>query len=112
MVREEFMNVTAWNNGTHKLDGNGYGVKIDAYDRDTNFKREWKTIFIDLEGESLPIEINIDKPSFWNDTCRELISVKIGKWLIKTGLAPWENRKPPQLALLQTQDNRFRLTRL
>jgi hypothetical protein len=105
------MKVTAWNNGSRHPDGNGYGLKIDAHDRDAFFKREWKTISLELEGESTPIEINIDKPSFWNDTCRELISVKIGRWLIKNGLAPWEQGSPTMLNLKQIHDNKFKLTR-
>lgn len=31
------MIVTAWNNGEHKQDGNGYGLKITPSDRDLYF---------------------------------------------------------------------------
>ncbi len=105
------MKVTAWNEGSHNSNGNGYGVKIAPIDRDRYFHREWKTILVSLDGEPGEIEINIDKPSFWNETCRELISVKIGKWLIKNQLAPWEYRNPPVLNLEQSTDRRFRLSR-
>jgi hypothetical protein len=105
------MKVKAWNNGSHHADGNGYGLKIDARDRDAFFRREWKTILLELEGESSPVKVNIDKDSFWNDTCRELISVRIGKWLIKNRLAPWIKGNPPVLTLTQIEGSRFRLTR-
>ena len=103
------MKVTAWNNGLHKSDGNGYGLKINLHDRDAMFQRDWKTIFIELPGEQTLVEINIDKESFWNKTCRELISVRIGKWLIKNGLAPWQPNRPPVLRLEQVKGNHFRL---
>jgi hypothetical protein len=105
------MIVTAWNNGSHHTDGNGYGLKINQRDRDAFFKRAWGTIMVELPGESSPVEINIDKDSFWNETCRELISVRIGKWLIKNKLTPWLKGNPPRLTLTPIAGNRFRLTR-
>ncbi len=105
------MIVKAWNNGSHRSDGNGYGIKIKAQDRDTFFRREWKTIILELEGDPVPVEININKPSFWGATCRELISIRIGRWIIKNGFTPWDNMKPPLLDLEQISDNNFRLIR-
>lgn len=105
------MIVTVWNNGIHHPDGNGYGIKLNSPDRDLHFKREWKKILIELEGDSIPAEVNIDKASFWNQTCKELISVKIGKWLIKNGLAPWPVGKPPLLELTQISGRQFRLSK-
>ena len=105
------MIVTVWNNGAHHPDGNGYGIKLSPNDRDKYFKREWKTISIELEGESIPAEVNIDKASFWNQSCKELISVKIGKWLIKNGLAMWPVGKPPVLEIAQVGERHFRLTK-
>ena len=103
------MIVKAWNNGTHNPDGNGYGIKLDPKDRDELFEKSWKSIQIVLEGESESIEVNIDKPSFWNETCCELISVEIGRWLIKNHPAPWEKRNPPKLELTRIIRNQFRL---
>lgn len=100
----------AWNNGSHSPDGNGYGIKINVQDRDRYFRAEWKTILLTLEGEPGILEININKPSFWNSTCRELISVDIGRWLIKHGLAPWLKGNPPKLILTQLEGNKFRLS--
>lgn len=103
------MKVKAWNNGSYTLDGNG--LKITAQDRDAFFRREWKTIWLQLAGESEPVEINVAKDSFWNETCRELISVRIGKWLLKNKLAPWRKGSPPVLTLKQLEGKRFLLTR-
>jgi hypothetical protein len=103
------MKVKAWNNGNHRTDGNGYGVKIEARDRDAILHREWKVILLELEGESASVEINIDKDSFWNSGCRELISVGIGRWLIHNQLAPWVKGHPPVLTLEPITLNRFRL---
>lgn len=54
----------AWNNGQHHNSGAGYRLKISAADRDKYFRREWKSAFMLLEGQSEPIEVNIAKPSF------------------------------------------------
>ncbi len=105
------MIVTAWNNGDHWKSGAGYGVKLDASDRDRFFRRDWKSIYLSLEGSSKVIEVNIAKPSFWGITCRELISVEIGRWLIRNGLVPWTKGNPPKLSLKQIDGNRFLLTK-
>ena len=103
------MIVNAWNNGMYSPDGNGFGIKLDPKDRDKYFDKGWKSIQIELEGELESIEVNIDKPSFWNDSCSELISVEIGKWMIKNSLVPWEKRNPPKLELTRIIRNQFRL---
>ena len=59
--------------------------------------------------DPVPVEININKPSFWGATCRELISIRIGRWIIKNGFTPWDNMKPPLFDLEQISDNNFRL---
>ena len=104
------MKVTVWNNGEHHSDGNGYGIKISSFDRDQYFLREWKTIQLEMDGEIPTVEINIDKDSFWNKSCRELISVEIGKWLIKNKLAPWMKGNPPHLELNKIEGRRFHLS--
>ena len=104
------MVVTAWNNGTQLKSGAGYGVKLNASDRDRFFQRDWKSIRLSLEGTSHVIEVNIAKPSFWETTCRELISAKIGRWLIRNGLAPWPKGHPPKLFLKHIDNNHFVLT--
>jgi hypothetical protein len=104
------MQVKAWNKGNHSKDGNGYGVKISIQDRDIYFRSEWKTIIVELEGETSAVEVNINKKSFWNETCRELISVRIGRWLLKNKLAPWTKGNPPILKLIHIVGNQFKLS--
>jgi hypothetical protein len=101
--------VTAWNNGAHNKSGAGYGVKLEVRDRDRFFRREWKTIILELEGFPDEIEVNIVKPSFWETTCRELINIEIGRWLIHNGLAPWPKGHPPKLSLECLEKNCFLL---
>jgi hypothetical protein len=103
------MIATAWNNGAHSRSGIGYGFKISSADRDAYFKREWKVILIEIEGEADTLEVNIDKDSFWDKTCRELTSVEIGHWLRRNGLAPWPLGNPPVFTLEPLADNRFRI---
>lgn len=67
------MIIKARNKVSHSPDGNG--VKITQADRDYYFIREGCTILMQLEGEVRPIKNNIDNESFWNSTCREVISV-------------------------------------
>lgn len=104
------MIVKAWNNGCHHENGNGYGLKVKKRDRDAYFRRDWKVILLELEGESEIVEINIDKDSLWNANCRELISVRIGRWLKKNNLASWEKWKPPELKLFWIHENKFRVS--
>lgn len=101
------MIVTAWNNGLHNPSGAGYGLKISVSDRGHFFKREWKFILLELEGWTSAIKTNADKASFWNETCGELISADIGKWLIQNCLAPWSKGNPPKLVMEHIADNRF-----
>jgi hypothetical protein len=44
------MIVTAWNNEKYLASGAGYGLKISVADRDKCFRREWRSVFILLEG--------------------------------------------------------------
>ena len=105
------MIVTAWNNGSWHESGAGYGVKVDLEDRDRHFVRNCGAVEIEIEGADTPATVNIDKDSFWNQTCRELISKEIGRWMIESGLAPWPPYNPPELKLTVIGGNRFRLER-
>ena len=106
------MMVVAWNNGSHHESGAGYGVKFDPVDRDRFFKREWGRISVQMDGTDLVDEVNIDKESFWNDECRELISADIGRWLLQNQLAPWKKDVPPKLKLDVISDHLFLLSKL
>ena len=102
------MKVTAWNNGSHHASGAGYGLKVAHTDRDRFFQKSWKSVVIVLpNGEEF--DVNIAKDSFWSDTCRELISNKLGKWLIQNNHTPWPKGSPPRFELSVMSDNRFSL---
>lgn len=100
------MEVTAWNNGRYHPTGAGYGLKISAIDRDRHFVRAWKSVFIRLPNGA-DIEVNTDKASFWNNSCRELISREIGAWMIERGHAPWPRNAPPTFELQSIGERRF-----
>ncbi|HEX3666023.1 MAG TPA: hypothetical protein VHU23_12420 [Rhizomicrobium sp.] len=103
------MIVTAWNNGHHCASGAGYGLKLSAADRDEHFKRQWKTVSLQFPDVAQPVRINIDKHSFWNSSCRELISRDIGQWLLESGLAPWPRGRPPKVTLHVTGEAAFKV---
>jgi len=100
------MKATAWNNGSHHKSGAGYGLKLAAPDRDRYFKRCWKSICIRLPN-GLEVEVNTDKASFWNESCRELINKGIGIWLIESHKAPWPLGTPPTFQLLPQGERSF-----
>lgn len=102
------ISATTWNNGQHHPSGAGYGLKISAADRDRYFRREWGTVQIRIGGAE-PIQLNINKPSFWNDTCRELISADLGRWLLANRFAPWPNGRPPRFVLGPREQGVFEL---
>lgn len=104
------MIVTAWNNGQYKETGAGYGVKLNAADRDKCFSKDWDKITLYMEGRDDSIEVNVNKPSFWGPVCRELIHKEIGRWLQNNDLAPWEKGNPPKMKMEQVKENVFRLS--
>jgi hypothetical protein len=97
----------AWNNGAHHQSGAGYGLKISAADRDAWLKREWASVELHLPAPHGLAIVNIDKPSFWNETCRELIDQQIGAWLISEGKGRWARGKPPRVKLLPRGERVF-----
>lgn len=101
----------AWNNGKHHASGGGYGLKVPVADRDRHFERGWKTVILELpfaEGVR-EVHLNVDKPSFWGSTCRELISLDIGQWLIAQGYAHWPSGRPPKIEVQALGSGRFRV---
>lgn len=106
------MIVTAWNNGVHHSSGAGYGLKVAIEDRDRYFQTEWEDVILLLEDYAYPVEVNVNKESFWGPVCRELISKDIGIWLRQNGLAPWPKRRPPKLDMRLVGDRRFRVSRV
>lgn len=102
---------SAWNSGKLLASGAGYGFKVPSAARDIYFKKEWKSIILEfpVKGSFLEVSLNVDKPSFWNETCHELISKEIGHWLRSTGRAPWPSGKPPKFVIELVSEKRFKV---
>jgi hypothetical protein len=85
-----------WPNG-----GKPAGIKIHSVAvRQSNFDRRWGRVKLILEGyENNPVVVNIDKDSFWDSNCGELISAEIGRWITSIGLFPWPPGHPPAFHL-------------
>lgn len=100
---------SAWKNGRHHTSGVSYGLKIPVAARDKYFMREWKSVILafPVSDGHIDISFNIDKPSFWNGTCRELINKEVREWLWTAGLAPWPECKSPKFLVQECGENRF-----
>jgi hypothetical protein len=101
------MRATAWNNGSHHTSGAGYGLRISEEDRDRFFDPDWTAAVLDLGGEA-DVEVGLSE-SFWR-SCNELRSAEIGRWLRRSGLAPWPKGRPPMLTVQHVAGNRFAVT--
>jgi hypothetical protein len=101
------MLVTAWSNGAPRQSGAGYGIRVEASDRERYFARSWPEIDVDL-GAYGRATISVSA-SFWS-RCPELRSAMIGRWLLGHRVAPWPAGRPPQLTLLPQGGTSFRLT--
>jgi hypothetical protein len=102
----EEMIATVWTNGNTEL-----GVKISAKDRDQFFNKEWSYVTLELEGLPYPLDVNVNKPSFWRWQYVVLTHRVLGDWLTGNGLAHWRPRRPPKLILESIGNRRFRLRR-
>jgi len=103
------MKVTAWNNGNYHPSGAGYGLKVAVNDRDRYFDRSWQVVTVRIPDGS-EAGVNVAKRSFWNDSCRELISKEIGQWMVRSGLAPWQKGHPPTFDLEPLANGCFELS--
>lgn len=105
------MIVTAWKSGSHGRVGTSYGVKLKPDDRDRHFAPSATSVEILIEDDSAPFRVTTNKKSFWNATCRKLISSRIRDWMSETGIAPWSANSPPKLQLEPVAAGLFRLSR-
>lgn len=102
------MIVTGWNNGSPRNTGAGYGVRVSNKDRGKYFEESWSSVTIEIDGDRIKVNVS---SSFWQ-SCAELRSAKIGKWLIRKGLAPWPKDEPPKLKLEPKGNKEFILSRI
>ena len=95
---------TSWSNGKSE-----FGFKISAKDRDNYFSKNNNTVIIQLpsKGGLLNVECNTNKDSFWNETCKELISSKIGDWLKENKFYPWPDGIPPKFEAEKINENTY-----
>ncbi|EHQ36310.1 hypothetical protein [Methanoplanus limicola] len=102
------MDVTGCSNGSPDIKtGSGYGIRIKSKDRDLFFQKEWNSVEVIIDSEKF-IEVSISK-SFWN-TCIELKSKEIGRWMLDNNHAPWPKYKTPKFKLEPSENRRFILT--
>ena len=100
---------TAWNNSHRHQSGAGYGLKISFEDRERFFNREWRSVYLQLNGFEQTIEVNVGKASFWNRNCGELIKKDIGRWFIQNGHANWPQGRPPRVIINLVGERLFRI---
>ncbi|MFC1514487.1 hypothetical protein ACFL5X_01125 [Candidatus Omnitrophota bacterium] len=101
------MIVTGWNNGQYRSSGAGYGIKIRSKDRNKYFDKKWKCVLLKLPGKVGFTRININKKSFWDSRCRELIKKDIGIWIRKKVETPWRKGNPPKMIMEKIDTNKF-----
>ena len=108
------MIVTAWKNGAGHARGLMYGVKVTVNkkvdDRARYFNGAMKSVKLELQGWSAPIEADVTKSS-WKD-CSELRHADIGRWLDEDRLIPWKKDNPPKLLLEPVTGNSFSLRQI
>lgn len=99
---------TAWTNGQ-----SGFGLKVPKNDIDCYFDKSWTEIILELPYKNF-ISCNINKKSFWNKTCRELISKKIKEWFIEKNIIGWTEKgnPPPKFEIKQMIDNHFKIIKI
>ena len=103
------MVVTAWNNGAHSRNGNGYGFRVQIADREAFFQKEWTSILVEVEGQSEGVEIPLEAYHFWSENSAPLPCAPVGRWLRHNGLAPWGVGNAPVFLLEPVEGNRFRV---
>lgn len=100
------MTFTAWTNGDK-----GFGFKISIEDRDKYFSKDNQFVKIQLPVSSSykTICCNTNKVSFWNKTCKELISSEIGEWFKENEYFPWEKGNPPKFEVEKINTNTYKI---
>jgi len=85
------------------------GLKVPVSDRADYFDRSWTNVILSFPTGTAfgEIEVNVDKPSFWNNQCHELISMRIKDWLCGLGLVPWADGHPPKVLIEPLGERKF-----
>jgi len=104
------MTWTTWTNGKRGVSSNSYGFHVRKRDRDTYFKREWKSVFIELPSWENAISVNIEKDSFWNGKCTHLISDEIREWFCQNNYLSWQPGNNFKFQAEIVSGNRFRIS--
>jgi len=99
------MRAAAWNNGHFTSTGTGYGLSINAGERDRWFRRTWPSVILDLPNGRTGIRVRLSN-YFWRN-CPELRSAEVGRWLIGIDHQRWPRGKPPAFTLIQVRGNHF-----
>ena len=102
---------SAWKNGAFEDPNVSYGLKVPVVDRKLHFSRKHPEVVLEIPFSSGAdsVKLDISKESFWNDTCRELISVRIGEWLKEQGVVPWASGRPPKVRVEVVDEGRVRV---
>ena len=104
---------TAYKNGRGNCTGAGYGFKIPMDEGKQHFRKEWDTVIIELpHGSSyIPVEVNVNKASFWPETCGEVIDRQIGQRMKRICGLPWPAKKPWKFEAERIGERRFRVVK-
>ena len=94
---------TAWENGQ-----GSYGFQLKEEDRKRYFTRSWGRVYLHLPGWEV-FSVNIDKDTFWNETCGELIEINIKNWFIENKIIPWPYGTRPRFELKPLRDKHFEI---
>jgi hypothetical protein len=97
------MKVTPWNGGAQT-----YGIRVGIANRDRYFKRHWKIIQVEMDGQFSEFQLT---SGFWHKCpeFRDRGTPVIREWLESRDALDWPNGKPPRFQLIEIGDARFRL---
>ena len=100
---KKIIKAAAWNNGSHRRSGAGYGFRIDR--NELEYFKKLKSVVLVFE-----VQVNVSE-SFRDKTCLELRSKEIGLWLRKHFEIPWEKGNPPKAILQPIGKGKFRVSK-
>lgn len=85
--------------------GNALGLKVRRADRDNLFKREWDSVELIIDGQSISIYLS---DSFWNQ-CHEFRDARIDAWLRNKNLHQWDKGFPHRFKVKHLGRNQFEM---